>query len=110
MYGVRGSSRRRRLIRAEFTAGVIGCCGLGIWILAAGKGWLIVGLWLVGAGANYLALAVEAQRLSRPGVLDAHMSNVDIRGELRTAGRAQLWIAVPFALCVAAILYRRRDG
>lgn len=108
MYGLHGSPRRRRVIRGEFIAGAIGCCGLGAWTLAAGSGWLVLGLWLIGAGANYLVLAIEAQRLSRPGALDARMADLDVRAELRAAGVAQLWIAVPLSLCLAAVLAPRR--
>jgi hypothetical protein len=108
MYGLHGAARRRRVIRAEFIAGAIGCCGLGALTLSAGHGWLVIGLWLIGAGGNYLALALEAQRLSRPGVLDARMADLDVRAELRAAGVGQLWIAVPLSLCLAAIIPARR--
>lgn len=104
MYGTRGTERRRRIIRAEFIAGACGCILLGILALVHGSvEWLVLGAWLVGVGANYLPLAREAQRLSRPGALEAEMSGLEIRRELRAATKAQLWIAVPFAICLAAI-------
>ncbi len=78
LYGTRGSQRRRRAVRAEFFAGAAGCTALGILALAhGGGGWILVGVWLVGAGANYVPLALEAQRLSRPGALDAELPKPD---------------------------------
>ena len=109
MYGTRGSPRRRRIIRAEFFAGSAGCMVLGILALVHGSGgWLLLGVWLLGAGANYVPLALAAQRLSRPGALDAELSGLDVRRELRRAATAQLWIAVPFAVCLAALTSERR--
>jgi hypothetical protein len=107
MYGTHGSLLRRRIIRAEFIAGVIGCSGLGILTLLWGSGWLIVGVWLIGVGANYLPLAVEAHRLSRPGALERQMAGHNTRGELRWAGKSQLWIALPFAVCFAVAITAR---
>jgi hypothetical protein len=108
MYGTRGSPRRRRIIRAEFFAGAAGCTTLGILALVRGSGgWLFLGVWLVGAGANYVPLALAAQRPSRPGALDAELSGLDVRRELRRAATAQLWIAVPFAVCLAALTSAR---
>jgi hypothetical protein len=108
MYGTRGSQRRRRAIRAEFFAGAAGCTALGILVLVrGGGGWILLGVWLVGAGANYIPLAFEAQRLSRPGVLEAELRGRDLRRELRRGATAQLWIAVPFAICLAAMTATR---
>lgn len=98
MWGTRGTLRRRRIIRAEFVGGVVGCVALGCWVLATASGvWLVVGVWLVGAGVNYLPLAVCAWSLSRPCVLE-HAPRLD----LRSAGVQQLWIAVPCAVAIAA--------
>jgi hypothetical protein len=109
MWSTRGTLRRPRIIRAEFVAGTGGCTLLGILTLLQGTGgWIFLGVWLVGAGANYLSLALEAQRLSRPGALEAELAGTDLRGELRAAAKAQLCIAVPFALCVASLSGRRR--
>jgi len=68
---------------------------------------VILGVWLVGAGVNYLPLALHAQSLSRPGALEAELSNVDVRRELRRAGVWQLWIAVPFAVAIAALVQKQ---
>jgi len=110
MFGSRGTLRRRRIIRAEFIAGACGSTLLGVLTLLRGSGgWIVLGAWLVGVGANYAPLALEAGRLSRPGALDAQIAGLELGKELRAAGRAQLWIAVPFALCVAAIGRARKS-
>ena len=104
MYGTRGSARRRRIVRAEFVLGAVLCIGLGLLSITSASGiWLWVGIWLVGVGANYVILAVDALRLSRPGALEAELRGADVRRELRRAGTRQLWIAIPFALWVAAV-------
>jgi hypothetical protein len=109
MWGTTGSPRRRRLIRAEFFVGIVGCIGLGSLALATVTGWMtLVGVWLIGAGVNYIPLALHAQSLSRPGALEDELRNVDIRHELRRAGIQQLWIAVPFAVALSATLIPRR--
>ena len=95
MWGTSGNGRRR-LIRAEFAVGAVGCSALGIAaLLAAGSAlWIAIGVWLVGAGPNYLPLALYAQSLSAPGRLEAELADVDVRRELRRAGVQQLWIAL----------------
>jgi hypothetical protein len=109
MWGSSGALRRRKLIRAEFFVGVVGCLGLGALALISGSGWMtVLGVWLVGAGVNYVPLAIEAVRLSRPGALEAELQGVDVRRELRRAGLHQLWIAVPFAVAVHAGVESRR--
>ena len=110
MWGSRGGRRRRRFIRAEFVVGAVGCTALGVLGIVSGTGWLIaVGIWLIGVGANYVPLALHAQSLSRPGVLEAELENVDIRAELRHAGLSQFWIALPFAVALAAAKQARED-
>ncbi len=97
--------RRRRIIRAEFVIGVVGCTSLGLLATGRGSGWMVVlGIWLVGAGVNYVPLAIHAQSLSRPGVLEAELAAVDVRSELRHAGLQQFWIAVPLAVAVFALM------
>ena len=104
MYGTGGAQRRRRLIRAEFMTGAIGCGLLGILTLLQGAGaWIVVGAWLLGLGANYTVLALEAARLSRPNALEEELSGVEIRQALRAATRDQLWILVPLALVFAEL-------
>jgi hypothetical protein len=105
MWGAAGTGRRRRLIRAEFVLGVVGCTGLGISVLATGSGWMrLLGIWFVGAGINYVPLAWEARSLSRPGALEAELRGIELRQELRHAAVQQLWIAVPLAVAVFALL------
>jgi hypothetical protein len=111
MWGSRGTLTRRRLIRIEFVAGAVACTGLGALVFAASSEswlWLVVGIWLLGAGINYVPLAVYAQSLSRPGALEAELDGVDVRGELRRVGVQQLWIAVPFAVAIAAVRQERK--
>ena len=107
MYGTSGSARWRRLIRAEFIIGVVGCGLLGVLTLASGSGWtILLGIWLVATGMNYVPLAISAQALSRPGALEAELVGVNLPRELRQAGVRQLWMLVLFAVVVAAIARR----
>lgn len=111
MWGTGGKLRRRRLIRAEFAIGAVGCLALGVFAMftASDTTWLLVGAWLVGIGFNYVALCIYAQSLSRPGALEDELRDVDLRSALRKAGVQQLWIAVPFAVVIAAALNARRS-
>jgi hypothetical protein len=112
MWGTAGTSRRRRLIRAEFVLGAAGCLLVGTLVLASGASgvWRVVGIWLLGAGANYVPLALYAQELSRPRALEEELRGADTRRELRRAGVEQLWLAVPFAVAVAAAAQERGRG
>ena len=100
MYGSRGTVRRRRIIQAEFTAGLAVTVALGIWLAieASGLGVRIFGIWLIGAGVNYAPLAAYAMLLSRPGALEAELAGVDSGQELRRYSVLQLWILVPLSL------------
>jgi hypothetical protein len=106
MWGRAGTLRRRRLIRAEFVIGAIGCTIFGVLVLAGSNdtAWKVVGVWLVGAGVNYVPLALYARSFSRPGALEAELRDRDLRRELRKAGTQQFWIGVPFVVAVAALL------
>ena len=104
MWGSAGTMRRRRIIRAEFVLGVVGCTSLGLLAVVHGSGWwVVVGVWLIGAGVNYIPLALYAQALARPGALESELAGVDVRRELRRAGLRQFWIAVPLAVAVFAL-------
>jgi hypothetical protein len=71
----------------------------------SGSGWAIVlGIWLVATGMNYLPLAISAQSLSRPRALEAELVGADLPRELRQAGARQLWILVPLAVVIAALV------
>jgi hypothetical protein len=100
MYGSRGTVRRKRVIQAEFTAGLAATVALGIWLAveASGLGARIFGIWLIGAGVNYAPLAVYAILLSRPGALEAELAGVETGQELRRYSVLQLWILVPLSL------------
>lgn len=109
MRGTKGSLKRRRIIRAEFWAGAIGCILVGAVTLVTASGWgLVLGAWFVGVGINYVPLVVNAESLSRPGALEAELDGADLRWELRRAGAQQLWIAVPLSVAIASI--GRTDG
>ena len=109
MWGTAGSLRRRLVIRLEFYAGAFGCLVLGAAVVASASGvWFLVGVWLLGAGVNYVPLALYARALFRPGALEAELRGADTRRELRRAGVQQLWIAVPCAVAIAAVLQERR--
>jgi hypothetical protein len=108
MYGLKGSRRRRRIIRAEFDVGVVGCCALGVLAVARSSGWgAVLGVWLISIGLNYVPLALAAHALSRPGALEAELEGVDMAREIRRTGTRQVWILVPFAVVVSAVLPRR---
>jgi hypothetical protein len=109
MWGTAGTMRRRRVIRAEFEFGAVGCTLLGVLVIvsAGSTGWALVGVWLVGAGINYVPLALYARSLSRPGRLEEELHGVDLRRELRRTGVRQFWIAVPLAVAIAALISRR---
>jgi hypothetical protein len=105
MYGTRGTARRRRIILAEFVVGVIAMVAFGAWLLTASGS--VAGrafaLWLIGAGLNYAPLAVRASMLSRPGALEAELSDVDTGRELRRYSLFQLWILVPLSLVAVEV-------
>jgi len=105
MWGTKGSERRRRLIRAEFAIGTLGCTALGVFVLVSANeaSWFVVGGWLVGVGVNYVPLTLYARPLSRSGELERELRDLDLGKELRRAGVRQFWIAVPFAVALAAV-------
>jgi hypothetical protein len=105
MHGTQGTTRRRRIILAEFVAGVAVLVAFGIWLVAyaSGLGDRIFGIWMIGAGLNYAPLAAYAIALSRPGALTAELAGVDTGRELRRYSVLQLWILVPFSLVVLAV-------
>ncbi|HEY3007703.1 MAG TPA: hypothetical protein VGJ63_06490 [Micromonosporaceae bacterium] len=104
MYGARGTSRRQRIILAEFVIGAIVLVAFGVWLLASssGIGGRLLGTYVIGTGLNYAPLAAYAVVLSRPGALDAELTGVDTTRELRRYGVLQLWIFVPISLVVLA--------
>ncbi|MCG5440767.1 hypothetical protein [Micromonospora foliorum] len=115
MYGSRGTTRRRRIILAEFLVGVVVMVTWGVWLLSSssGLGSRAFGLWLTGAGLNYAPLSMYALMLMRPGALDAELAGVDTNRELRRYTVLQLWVFVPLSLVVFTVrdtLARRRAG
>ena len=104
MYGARGTTRRRRIILAEF-AGAVVSVAFGIWLAADASGLAgrALGIWMTGAGLNYAPLAAYAIALSRSGALNAELAGVDTGQELRRYSVLQLWIFVPLSLVVLAV-------
>ena len=105
MYGARGTTRRRRIILAEFVVGVLVMVAFGLWLVASATGAevMAIGIWVIGAGVNYAPLAVYAVVLSRPGALVAELAKVDTGQELRRYAVLQLWIFIPLSLVIWAI-------
>ncbi len=105
MYGARGTTRRRRIVLAEFAAGAVVSVAFGIWLAAytSSLGGRLLGIWMIGAGLNYALLAAYAIALSRSGALSAELAGVDTGRELRRYSVLQLWIFVPLSLVVLAV-------
>jgi hypothetical protein len=105
MYGARGTTRRRRIVLAEFAAGAVASVAFGIWLVAyaSSLGGRLFGIWMIGAGLNYALLAAYAIALSRPGALSAELAGADTGRELRRYSVLQLWILVPLSLVVLAV-------
>ena len=109
MHGLHGTSRRRRLVLAEFVSAAVALIVIGVTVVVAARAVTgrLVGCWMIGAGLNYVPLAVHAPRLRRPSVLAAELEGVDVSGELRRYGVLQLSIFVPLALVVIDARNRR---
>jgi hypothetical protein len=67
---------------------------------------------MIGIGINYVPLAAYAVALGGPDRLTAELSRVETARETRRYGVLQLWILVPFALLVLALVgsWPRRSG
>jgi hypothetical protein len=110
MHGTAGTRLRRRLIVTEFAVGAAAGLALGLFMVAAassGPGRLL-GAWISGIGVNYIALALQAASLLRPGALDAELAGADIGSDLRRYSYLQVWIFVPLLVAVLAIGQTRR--
>lgn len=111
MHGARGTLRRRRVILAEFSLGVVGAAALGIWLLTwGGIAGIVFGICLLGLAANYLPLTVHVVALWRSEALHAELEGVDLRAQLRHYTRAQVWVLVPFWIAGLAIVQARAAG
>lgn len=104
MYGIRGTTRRRRIILVEFVVGAIAIIGFGVWLLAVSGHPLdrALAVYVILIGTNYVPLALHAVALSRPGALDTELAGVDTGRELRRYSVLQFWIFVPLYLVVLA--------
>ncbi len=91
--------------------GTAGCAALGVWSLTWGGAiGVIMGLWLLGLAANYLPLTLQVIALWRQPALDAELAGVDLRAELRSYTRAQVWVLVPFWVAGLALGEARRGA
>ena len=106
MYGARGTTRRRRVILAEFLLGAVGGTAFGLWALTSWDGavGIVVGIYLLGLAANYVALALHAITLTRAGALNAELRSVDIRAALRHYTVTQFWVFVPGLFAALALM------
>lgn len=106
-----------RFIVIEFALGVAGCALLGGLSLAAGLralsngvGWqLVLGIVLLWIALNYVPLLLHAIDLARSSTARQEASDVLANPRLaRQYGIRQLWILVPFAVVLFALLQRRQ--
>jgi hypothetical protein len=68
MYGTSGTSRRRRIILAEFTAGLAAMVALGSWLVAGASspGTRLLGIWIL-VPLSLVAIAAITRRASPGG-------------------------------------------
>jgi len=102
-----------RLILAEFGIGVFGSLALGLMSVWQGTHrfnsmWMVLfGVYLIFIGVNYIPLLLHAIDISRRG--SAHQEIADESDTQKTFlkyRRQSLWLLVPLAIPVAAILQR----
>jgi len=103
MGGVAGTTRRRRIITAEFLVGfVLGVVIGGILLANADSAvQYVVGLVVLGIGVNYLPLSWHALQMSVAGRRQAELEGVDKAAELRRYSVLQLLVAPFLFLCWA---------
>ena len=106
-----------RFIVIEFAFGVVGCAIVGALSLAAGLrqlahgiGWqLILGAALLWTALNYVPLLLHAVDLAmRKSARQEAASERASPSMVRRYGLLQLWILVPFAIVIFALLQRGR--
>jgi hypothetical protein len=109
MHGARGTPRRRRVILAEFALGTVGGAALGVWALTwGGPVGVVLGIWLLGLAANYVPLTAHVLSLWDPRTLEAELSGLNLRAELRHYTRVQVWVLVPFCVAGLAVAQARQ--
>ena len=98
-----------RVIVAEYAAGVVLCGALAI--LSLGRGGLLLGLPLLWIALNYVPLFLHSVDLARRGT-----ARQEVAAELadpraaRSYSWRQLWILVPLAVVVLAIVQRTQPA
>ena len=104
-----------RFILIEFAAGVVGCALIGGFSLAAGirqlsygLTWqLLLGITLVWIALNYVPLFLHAVDLAKSGTARQEAALELARPDLvRRYGLLQLWILIPLAVAVFALMQR----
>jgi hypothetical protein len=102
MYGRRGSTRRRRLILAEFVLAAIDVPLLGLAMALAASSALpvLLGAYLIGVGLNFVPLALHAISISQTSRLDAELADVDVSAELKQHAARQLFIGIPMLVLI----------
>ncbi|HYM97727.1 MAG TPA: hypothetical protein VET26_10515 [Candidatus Sulfotelmatobacter sp.] len=104
-----------RFIVIEFALGVGGCgvigglsLSAGIRLLPHGLSWqLILGIWLLCIALNYVPLLLHAIDLARRGkARQEAATELTNPSQVRRYGLLQLWILVPFAIVIFALLQR----
>jgi len=105
-----------KLILTEFMAGVAGSAALGVLTLRAGvqrfHSWkmAILGIYLMLLGVNYVPLLLHAFSLVRQGSPLQEIAGElgDKRAAFRKYRRQSLWLLVPLAVLVAAVVQERQ--
>ena len=95
-----------RVIVGEYAAGVLLCGALGI--LSVSKHSLILGLPLLWIALNYVPLFLHSVDLARRGTARQEVApELADQREARSYSLRQLWILVPLAVDVLALLQLR---
>ena len=104
LHGLRGTPRRRWLVRGEFALTIAVCVFLGVLFCKHGSmtGW-VLGLALLGIGCNYAVLTGWAIALWNPQrlALEFQATCIDADGRFYSIGQWRL--VVPFLFLVLAM-------
>ncbi len=111
MHGSAGTTRRRRIILAEFVLGATlgSAIAIATLVTASSAFAVVLGAWVLGCSLNYVPLVAHVIRLWPPGALDAELAGVDLRAELRLYTVKQFWVAVPLLFVILAVIQRPSD-
>lgn len=109
LHGAHGRRTRRIIILAEFLLGAIVMPIGGVLTIAStsGAAWTLFGVWLATAGVNYVPLSIHAIRFWNDERLADELAGADLGRELRHYTAVQVWVFVPLALVVFAVVQWR---